>query len=61
MKNCRNCPYGPPSLLSDVCDGCRNDGDTGWGGSTDHSTGRHSYDDNRNSTMYDEYESDEAD
>jgi len=29
--------------VSNICDGCRNDGDTGWGGFTDHSLGKHFY------------------
>lgn len=42
--NCKNCPYstaGQPDSLSDWCDECRNDPDTGWGGFTDHSVGEH--------------------
>lgn len=42
--NCKNCPYsttGEPDSLSDWCDECRNDPDTGWGGFTDHSVGKH--------------------
>jgi hypothetical protein len=42
MNNCKNCEYGPgPDPMSDICDGCRNDPDTGWGGFTDHSIGKH--------------------
>ena len=37
MRNCSNCPYGPYDALSDYCDGCTHDSDTGWGGFTDHS------------------------
>ena len=38
MRNCSNCPYGPHyDALSDYCDGCTHDSDTGWGGFTDHS------------------------
>lgn len=44
-KNCKSCPHGTfgmgPDAMSDVCDGCRNDPDTGWGGFTDHSEGKH--------------------
>lgn len=42
--NCKNCPYsfaGSYDALSDWCDECRNDPDTGWGGFTDHSVGKH--------------------
>ena len=44
MKNCKNCPHswgGHYDSLSDWCDECRNDSDTGWVGFTDHSVGRH--------------------
>ena len=40
MKNCSACPYsthGSRDALSDVCDGCSHDPDTGWGGYTNHS------------------------
>lgn len=44
-KNCKGCPYNDfgigPDPMSDICDGCRNDPDTGWGGFTDHSIGKH--------------------
>lgn len=39
-RNCSTCPYnsfGSRDALSDVCDGCTSDPDTGWGGFTDHS------------------------
>lgn len=39
--NCSSCPHGPRSPLSDICDGCTCDPDTGWGGFTDHSVNRH--------------------
>ena len=45
-KNCKGCPHGSgnsPDPCSDVCDGCQNDPDTGWGGFTDHSLGKHFY------------------
>lgn len=38
--NCSDCPYsvgGSRDPLSDICDGCTEDPDTGWGGFTDHS------------------------
>lgn len=41
MGGCAHCPYGSYDKLSDICDGCRNDPDTGWGGFTDHYLGRH--------------------
>ena len=44
MRKCKNCEYstcGEPDSLSDWCDECRNDPDTGWGGFTDHSVGEH--------------------
>lgn len=42
MSNCKNCQYGPSmDPMSDICDGCRNDADTCWGGFTDHSIGVH--------------------
>lgn len=42
--NCRNCPHsycGHRDSLSDICDGCTSDPDTGWGGFTDHSMNKH--------------------
>lgn len=39
--NCDKCSYGPRSPLSDVCDGCTNDPDTGWGGFIDHCVDKH--------------------
>lgn len=41
---CENCPHsicGERDNLSDICDGCTSDPDTGWGGFTDHSVNRH--------------------
>jgi len=40
-KNCSGCQYGSYDPMSDVCDGCRSDPDTGWGGFTDHMIGKH--------------------
>lgn len=61
--NCKDCPYGSsPDPTSDICDGCRNDPDTGWGGFTDHSIGKHFYsEDERKDYLSDmeDYESDE--
>lgn len=42
--NCKNCKYslgGVKDSLSDICDGCTHDPDTGWGGFTDYSINRH--------------------
>lgn len=39
-RRCVSCPYscgGERDSLSDFCDSCCNDPDTGWGGFTDHS------------------------
>lgn len=40
-----NCGYGCTSYnpSCDACDGYTNDPDTGWGGFTDHSIGKHFY------------------
>lgn len=41
---CSKCPhssFGSRDPLSDICDGCTSDPDTGWGGFTDHSINRH--------------------
>lgn len=40
----RKCPCGErtsPDPSCDMCDGFRHDPDTGWGGFTDHFTGKH--------------------
>lgn len=39
-NRCSECPYSfgsGPDALSDICDGCQHDPDTGWFGYTDHS------------------------
>lgn len=63
MNGCRNCQYGTsPDPMSDICDGCRNDPDTGWGGFTDHSLGKHFYSEDERQEyrrIYDDYDSDE--
>lgn len=44
MTNCADCPYsfcGHMDHDSDFCDACTHDPDTGWGGFTDHSIGKH--------------------
>ena len=44
MPNCNKCSLGERySNDSDICDSCRHDPDTGWGGFTDHKLGRHFY------------------
>lgn len=43
-KNCKNCQHsicGAPDPMCDICDDCRTDPDTGWGGFTDHSIDKH--------------------
>ena len=45
MSKCSNCPHrslsGGRDSLSDLCDSCTSDPDTGWGGYTNNSTGKH--------------------
>ena len=36
-KGCKESCCGSPNALSDICDECQSDPNTGWGGSTDHS------------------------
>lgn len=38
---CSSCSYGPYDPLSDICDDCTSDADTGWCGLTDHRVGVH--------------------
>lgn len=38
---CSTCPEGGYDPCSDICDICKNDPDTGWGGFTDHSVEKH--------------------
>ena len=66
MSKCSTCEYatfGAMDPSSDICDGCQNDPDTGWGGFTDHSTGRHYNSegerDDEHSLFGDDYEDDE--
>ena len=40
MSRCNACPYGGYDKLSDICDGCRNEPHTGWGGFRDNKIGR---------------------
>jgi len=71
MAKQSKCPCGAqygPDPTCDICDGHRNDPDTGWGGSTDHFTGKHYNSDeervsdasNKGFDM-EEYDSDEMD
>ena len=42
--NCSECEYatfGEMDPMSDICDGCMNDPDIGWGGFTDHRVDKH--------------------
>ena len=72
-SNCSKCPYqslaGGWDPCSDICDGCTTDPDTGWGGFTDHSIGKH-FDSEEERTKYyeehsgfnmEDYDSDEMD
>lgn len=45
--NCDTCEYGPYDSLSDICDNCTHDPDTGWFGFTDHS-----FSDNHNNPLH---------
>lgn len=59
MLKCKNCSYsccGEPDSLSDWCDECRNDPDTGWGGFTDHSVGEHFMNEQEQGIYYDNYD-----
>lgn len=39
--SCKGCQYGSYNPMSDICDGCRTDPDTGRGGFTDHMLNKH--------------------
>lgn len=63
----RKCPCGEntsPDPLCDMCDGWRNDPDTGWGGFTDGYLGKH-FNSEKEREDYikdmEDYESDEVD
>ena len=67
-KNCSTCEYatfGAMDPMSDICDSCQNDPDTGWGGFTDHSIGKHfNSEEERDEYLRnhsDDYEDDEMD
>lgn len=62
MSKCSGCPnatFGKSDPMSDVCDGCQNDPDTGWGGFTDHSIGKHFYSDDERNEYLRDHEDDE--
>ena len=62
MSNCKNCPHsfgGRYDPLSDWCDSCGHDPDTGWGGFTDHSNGKHYNCEKERHTYYGVYDYDE--
>ena len=61
MSKWSNCPYswgGECDPLSDWCDECRNDPDTGWGGFTDHSVGMHFNSEKERDAYYHQYDTD---
>lgn len=61
--NCRQCPYGEDGYdpYSEICDYCMMDGDTGWGGFTDHRVGQHFYSIAEQKKYYDFIDDDEYD
>lgn len=60
MSRCQDCSYGSsPDPMSAVCDGCRNDADTGWGGFTDHSIGKHFNSDEEANEYYESHSFDD--
>lgn len=62
--NCKNCKYsydGHRDALSDICDNCVCDPDTGWGGFTDHSIGKHFNSDEEAKRYYDRHRYDDDD
>lgn len=66
---CNKCPYscaGHRDSLSDICDSCTCDPDTGWVGFTDHSIGKHFTSDKEaneyyRNHKYDDYEDNDVD
>lgn len=63
MLKCKNCEYstcGKPDSLSDWCDECRNDPDTGWGGFTDHSVGEHFMTETEQQEYYEKHVNDKS-
>ena len=62
MSRCSGCKYGSYDPSSDICDGCTSDPDTGWGGFTDHSVGKHFSNEDERDEYYkrmDDFEDDE--
>lgn len=55
MKKCSNCPYGPYSVLSDACDNCKYDSDTGFFGFYDHRVERHFNNEEEQQNYYSTY------
>lgn len=63
MSKCKNCPHsfgGHYDPLSDWCDSCTHDPDTGWGGFTGHRIGKHFNCEKEQHTYYGVYEDDES-
>ena len=63
-RNCSECKdssFGSRDASSDICDGCMNDPDTGWGGFTDHSIDVHFKSNDERDKWYDEHRDDEDD
>lgn len=62
MSKCQTCPYsfgGNYDPLSDWCDECTHDPDTGWGGFTDHRVGQHFNNEVERQAYYDKMYSNE--
>lgn len=62
--NCKNCKYsygGHRDAESDICDNCVCDPDTGWGGFTDHSIGKHFNSDEEAKRYYNRHRYDDDD
>ncbi len=61
----RTCPCSEkrtsPDPSCDMCDGHKNDPDTGWGGYTNHFTGKHYNSEQEEKTDIDDFDSDEID
>lgn len=61
---CKNCKYsygGHRDAESDICDNCVCDPDTGWGGFTDHSIGKHFNSDEEAKRYYNRHRYDDDD
>lgn len=59
-KKCSECEH---RLFKggDICDGCKFDPDTGWGGFTDHSIGKHFNSDEERDKWYEEHKEEDED